>query len=154
MIMTGDFGEANKAGWQGAAFGAPIGGISGSVSAYRYAVKNDINPLNGKYNKPLYHYTTTENTDIIMKTQLGRTDDSWSYLTPDGNKTPIQAQIDLSLPQSNTAESLILLKPNSIYPRNFILQRNVTGNVYLRGGGGYEFIYKRTIPNKYLIRIK
>jgi RHS repeat-associated protein len=51
LIMTGDLGEANSAGWKGAAFGAPIGGISGSVSAYRYAVKNDINPWNGSFNK-------------------------------------------------------------------------------------------------------
>jgi hypothetical protein len=50
LIMTGDLGEANSAGWKGAAFGAPIGGISGSIGAYRYAVKNDINPWNGNLN--------------------------------------------------------------------------------------------------------
>ena len=48
LIMTGDLGEANSAGWKGAAFGAPIGGISGSVSAYRYAVDSDVNPWTGK----------------------------------------------------------------------------------------------------------
>jgi len=53
LIMTGDLSEANSAGWKGAAFGAPIGGISGSVSAYRYAVKNDINPWNGSSNKSI-----------------------------------------------------------------------------------------------------
>ena len=53
LILTGDFGEANSAGWKGAAFGAPIGGISGSVSAYRYAVKNDINLWNGNLNKSI-----------------------------------------------------------------------------------------------------
>jgi hypothetical protein len=44
LIMTGDFGEANSAGWQGAVFGAPIGGISGAASAYGYAVKKGIDP--------------------------------------------------------------------------------------------------------------
>jgi RHS repeat-associated protein len=60
MIMTGDFEEANKAGWQGAAFGAPIGGVSGSVSAYKYAKNNDINPWNGKSiapKTPTYDFT-------------------------------------------------------------------------------------------------
>ncbi|GAB6013454.1 RHS repeat-associated core domain-containing protein [Viscerimonas tarda] len=47
-IMTGDLAQANKAGLNGAAFGAPIGGISGSISAYRHAVKNEISPWTGK----------------------------------------------------------------------------------------------------------
>jgi RHS repeat-associated protein len=50
LIITRDIGEANKAGLNGAVLGAPIGGISGSASAYRYAVKNDINPWNGNLN--------------------------------------------------------------------------------------------------------
>ena len=43
-------GEANSAGLNGAMLGAPIGGITGSVSAYRYAVKNETNPWNGNFN--------------------------------------------------------------------------------------------------------
>jgi hypothetical protein len=89
-----------------------------------------------------------------MDSQLGYDDNSWNYLTTDWNKSPIQAQIDLSLPNSNTAKALIMVKPNSIYPSNIIHQGNVTGNVYYRGGGGYELIYRGTIPNKYLIRVK
>lgn len=76
------------------------------------------------------------------------------YLTPDGTKKPIRAQIDLALPQSNTAESLIQLKPNSIYPKNMLIQRNITGNVYMRGGGGFEIIYKGSINTEYLFRVK
>lgn len=48
LIMTGDFREANQAGLNGAKFGAPIGGISGSMSAYKYSVKNNIDPWTGK----------------------------------------------------------------------------------------------------------
>jgi hypothetical protein len=48
LIMTGDIGEANKAGWKGAVSGASIGGITGSVSAYKYAKQNNINPWTGK----------------------------------------------------------------------------------------------------------
>ncbi len=51
--MTGDFKEANSAGLKGAAFGAPIGGASGGIGAYRYSVKNDINPWNGTFNKSI-----------------------------------------------------------------------------------------------------
>lgn len=88
-----------------------------------------------------------------MNSQLGKSDDSWNQLTPDGTKTPIQAQIDLALPQSNTAESLIMIKPNSIYPKNIIHQGNVQGNFYGRGGG-YEMIYRGTINQKYLLRLR
>ena len=76
-----------------------------------------------------------------MKSQLGFDKSSNVYLTPDETKTPIQAQIDLAPPQSNTDESLIQVKPNSIYPKSMLIQRNVTGNVYMRGGGGFEIIY-------------
>ena len=48
LLLTGDLGEASRAGLDGALFGAPIGGISGGVSGYRYAVENNINPWNGK----------------------------------------------------------------------------------------------------------
>jgi hypothetical protein len=47
-IMTGDLGKANEAGLNGAALGAPIGGISGSVSAYRYARDNGLSPWTGE----------------------------------------------------------------------------------------------------------
>jgi len=110
--------------------------------------------LTGKYNESLYHYISNSAADDIMKSQLGITEDSWVYLTPDGAKTAIQAQLDLSLPSDNSAQSLIKIKPNSVYPNNFIIQRTVNGNVYGRPGGGYEFIYKGTIDAKYLLRLK
>ena len=128
LLTTGDLSAAHQAGMSGMITGAPIGGVAGGIGGYAYAKNNDINPWTGKYNKPLYHYTTENNANTIMNSQLGYDDNSWNYLTPDGTKTPIQAQIDLALPQSNTAESLILVKPNSIFPNNLILQGNIQGN--------------------------
>jgi hypothetical protein len=90
LIMTGDIGAANKAGLNGAAFGAPIGTISGSVSAYRYAVKNDINPWNGNLNfqKPpaLTEYNLNPNSDgdnvtLYRGTTGSEGDNGYLYMT-------------------------------------------------------------------------
>jgi hypothetical protein len=35
-----------------------------------------------------------------------------------------------------------------------LIQRNITGNVYMRGGGGFEIIYKGSINTEYLFRVK
>ena len=139
--------------WSGVKMGVVTGTISGLGNAVIYSQKNEVNIFTGKYDKPLYHYTTTSNANLIMNTQLGFSDDSWNYLTTDGTKAPLQAQIELALPQNNNAEALIMIKPNSIYPKNIILQGNVQGNINYRGGGGYEIVYKGTINSKYLIRV-
>jgi hypothetical protein len=157
ITAVGDNDETTSF-WDGVGTGAKRGVVTGTISgigqAVQYSLTNHVNLLTGKYSKPLYHYTSTNNADEIMKSQLGITEDSWVYLTPDGTKTPIQAQLDLSLPQDNTAESLIMVKPNSIYPSDILLQRNVTGNVFGRGGGGYKIIYKGTINSKHLLRLR
>lgn len=131
-----------------------VGGTIGVASTIGVCYATNINPWTGKITKPLYHYTTPENANLIEQSQLGFNEDSWVYLTPDGTKTPIQAQIDLALPQDNTATSVLKVHPNTLYPKDFIIQRSVTGNVYHRGGGGYEMIYKGTIPTNSLQRIK
>jgi hypothetical protein len=48
MITTGDIRQANKAGLNGLYSGAAIGGITGSMSGYKYAKDNNINPWTGK----------------------------------------------------------------------------------------------------------
>ena len=144
--------------WQGMAQGGTMGFITGSISgigeAAQFSLDNNVSMWTGKYNKPLYHYTTPDNANLIMGTQLGRTDDSWTYLTTDGLKTPLRAQVELSLPSNNNAEALIMVKPNSIHPRNIIHQGNVTGNVHNRGGGGFELIHRGTIETRHLLRLR
>jgi hypothetical protein len=58
--------------------GFATGAISGIGNAAQYAIDNNVNFLTGKYDKPLYHYTTEQNADIIMNSQLGKSDDSWN----------------------------------------------------------------------------
>ena len=48
LILTGDWDVAHEYGWKGALTGAPIGAISGGVSAYRYSIRNNIDPWNGQ----------------------------------------------------------------------------------------------------------
>jgi len=154
LTAYGNGEDVGQGALNGFKMGLMTGTLSGIGNAAQYSIDNNVNFLTGKYDKPLYHYTTKQNADIIMSSQLGKTEDSWNYITPDGTKTPIQAQIDLALPSDNTAESLIMIKPNSIYPKNIIYQGNVQGNIYGRGGGGYEMIYKGTVNTKYLLRLK
>jgi hypothetical protein len=73
LIMTGDFVEANSAGWKGAAFGAPIGGISGAASAYKYANDKGINPWTGKEKKQssISQQNTLPYTDQQMGHKFG-----------------------------------------------------------------------------------
>lgn len=136
--------------WKSIAMGEVIGVASTIATCYA----TEINPWTGKINRPLYHYTTQQAAERIEQTQLGFDDNSWVYLTPDGNKTPIQAQVDLALPQNNTGEAIFEVRPNTLYPKDFIIQRRVTGNVFFRGGGGYEMIHKGAIPINNIQRIK
>ena len=46
------------------------------------------------------------------------------------------------------------VRPNTLYPKDFIIQRRVAGNVFFRGGGGYEMIHKGAIPINNIRRIK
>jgi hypothetical protein len=48
LIMTGNIKEANKAGLNGLYSGAAIGGITGSMSGYKYAKDNGLNPWTGE----------------------------------------------------------------------------------------------------------
>ena len=81
LILTGDLRQANKAGWGGAAFGAPIGGISGFSSAYRYSVKNEISPWNGRSLTPKYNDATYDITsnDLRLNSTMERIKDGQSY---------------------------------------------------------------------------
>ena len=68
--------------------------------------------------------------------------------------TPIQAQIELALPQRNTAEAVFRVSTEGLDPARILLQRRVTGNVFGRGGGGYEFLYEGGIPLEFVERMR
>lgn len=101
----------------------------------------------------VYSYPTPETADIIESSQLGLPD-RILYLTPDGTLTPLQAQLDLALPQSNTAEAEFAVDTSQLDQSKVILSRRVTGNVYGRPGGGTEILYDGQIPLSAVRRVK
>jgi hypothetical protein len=64
MITTGDIRQANKAGLNGLYSGAAIGGITGSMSGYKYAKDNGLNPWTGEENVSIAELT---NAQLVQK---------------------------------------------------------------------------------------
>lgn len=64
-----------------------------------------------------------------------------TYLTTEGGLTPLQAQLELALPQKNTGSALLRVSTEGLDPAKFMMQRRVTGNVLSRPGGGMEILY-------------
>ena len=100
----------------------------------------------------LYHYTTEEFADLIENSQLGRPG-GWLYLTPNGDLEPLQAGIELALPQGNTAAVVFQVPTAALDPALIVRIGTVTGNFLGRGGGGTEIIYNGSIPAGMLTRL-
>ncbi len=101
----------------------------------------------------LYHYTNTETAPLIQHSgQIGLSGRP-VFLTSNSNLTPIQAQIELALPQTNTANAIFQVDTSLLRftPSRF---GRVTGNVNNRAGGGMEFIFDSPIPNNAFRRIQ
>ena len=103
--------------------------------------------------KNLYHYTSEANAALIEKSQLGLPG-RITYLTPEAELTSLQAQIELALPQGNTGGSLFQISTEGLDTSKVMLQRRVPGNVFNRGGGGYEVLYNGPIPLENVTRIR
>jgi len=101
----------------------------------------------------VYNYTDEATAGLVEKSQLGLSGRT-TYLTPEGNLSPIQAQIELALPQKNTAKALFEVNAKALDPSKISNARRVTGNVFNRGGGGTEMLYEGTIPLDAIKRIK
>jgi len=158
LIMTGDLGKANSAGLKGAAFGAPIGGISGSVSAYRYAVKNDINPWNGNLNfKPApapADYNLTPNSDggnvtLYRGTTGSEGDNGYLYMTDDPNYAASYVAnggkvVEVTIPR-NTLDLMI---------KNGILNISPKPQLHINGTYGIEYQFHPSIKPYIVPRFK
>ena len=97
---------------------------------------------------PRYLYTYTSPgtaTNIQRAGQIGRADEL-VYATDAGRLTPLRAQLDLALPQSNSAQAIFRID-TSLINQNPLLVRPVTGNVFSRPGGGTEYIFRRPFPS-------
>ncbi len=88
----------------------------------------------------LYMYTGPE-----QLAKMGQSGTASRYLTPSGNLTPLQAQIELALPWYNSATTVMRV-PRAAVESSVILERRVTGNVFGRGGGGMEVVLDQRPP--------
>jgi RHS repeat-associated protein len=104
--------------------------------------------------KYLYHYTSKEVADNILKTGLITTEKRpLIYTTDIGNLSPLQAQIELALPANRTLPNNILrIDASELNP--FMIRR-IQGNLPgLGAGGGTEFIFNQSIPTNLIIIVK
>ena len=76
LIQGASFEEAMQAGGTNALFGLTMGTINGSISGYRYAIDNGLNPLTGveKILESKSYFNGTQYTDKVIK-QMNDGDD-------------------------------------------------------------------------------
>ncbi len=104
--------------------------------------------------KYLYHYTSRESAESILKTGLTVTEKRpFIYTTNAGNLSPLQAQIELALPANRALpNSIIRIDASKMNPT---LIRRVSGNLPGYGpGGGTEFLFNQHIPASLIKIIK
>jgi hypothetical protein len=71
--------------------------------------------------------------------------DGYAYYTTDGSLGKLNSTLDLALPgYKPTYRIEIMTSDPSFNLKNIDIIRNVTGNVYGRGGGGWEILYHGT----------
>lgn len=101
----------------------------------------------------LFHYTSPQRAALIEESgQLGLVNRP-VFTTNARNLTPLQAQVELALPQSNTATAVFRIDTAQINFSPFRVGR-VTGNVCNRAGGGCEFVFSQPIPGGAFTRIQ
>lgn len=123
--------------------GGLFGGLGGSLNftfgaASRQAAR--LPPV-------LFHYTDEASAGLIQGSQLGRPGGQL-FLTNNGGLTPLQAQLELSLPAQNSARALFAVDSQALNTSNLLRSGRVTGNVLSRPGGGFEFQFRSgtTVP--------
>lgn len=104
-------------------------------------------------NFKVYAYVDDAAAASIETSQLGLPGKNL-YLTPNGTMSPLQARIELALPQYNTATSLFELDFSALNSSQIQMMRRVTGSVYNQGGGGFEILYNGTVDLSSITRIR
>jgi hypothetical protein len=103
--------------------------------------------------KYLYHYASEDTAALIESSQLGLPGRTL-YLTPSGGLQPLQAGVELALPQANTAGAIFRVPSSALIPDNILRIGRVTGNVLGRAGGGIEIQYGGSIPIEFVTRVQ
>lgn len=133
---------------------APLSATKAVGTGLLALVKSGVRSQADELPEYVFHYTTRETAELISKSQLGRSADDILYLTPNGNLSPLQAQLDLALPKSNTAEAVFRVNTAALDRSRIEMIRRVTGNVFNRPGGGTELLYRGTVNLGNFKRIK
>jgi hypothetical protein len=106
----------------------------------------------------LFHFTDEAGAAAIEGSQLGRPlpEGGRLFLTNNGSLTPLQAQLEVSLPTNNTARALFAVDSQALSTSNLLRSGRVTGNVFGRSGGGMEFMFREgtTVPQGSFTRFK
>jgi RHS repeat-associated protein len=119
------------------------------------AAADGVGAVDGQLPTYLYHYTSEESAAAIESSGfLGRGGDHALYLTPSGGLQPLQAGIELALPQSNTATALFRVPSSALRADAVERTGSVVGNVFGRGGGGAEVVYSGRIPVNLIVRVR
>jgi hypothetical protein len=114
-------------------------------------LKETVKQYNAKYQdiseiklpEKLYHYTDSK---PYGWNEIRQGKDGYAYFTTDGSLKPLNASLDLALPNSKIPgyRIEILTTDPKFNLSNIDIVRSVNGNVYGRGGGGWEILYRGT----------
>ncbi len=144
--------EYNNFGTAAAIVSLPFAAKSGAnlfSSGVKYFGKTDDVASAGN---TLFHYTSAETATLIERSgQIGLPGRA-VYLTDVGNLKPLQAQIELALPATNSANAIFQVNTR-LFNFSTVRVGRVTGNVFNRGGGGTEFVFDSPIPANAFRRI-
>jgi RHS repeat-associated protein len=104
------------------------------------AAEEGILKLGEAEGKTLFYYTDDATAAMIRESgQIGAPGAKEVFLTNKGNLSPLQAQIELALPAKNTGTAVFAVDAQSL--PTLLRSGRVTGNVFNRGGGGFEFVF-------------
>ena len=94
-----------------------------------------------------FAYTSDENVSSIMENGLKPN----SFATPNGELTPLQAKLELALPQDNEATSVVRIDIAGMQDAGYDIPEvtRVTGQ-FSRPGGGYEMQFPYGVPTEFL----
>ncbi len=133
-------------------FGRGVRVVRGPCQVRRVS-RNSVGPGHVAVPKKMFHFTDDATAELIEKSQLGLRGRT-IFLTPNGHLSPLQAQIELALPQKNTVTALFEVTTKGLDTSKIILRRRTTGNVLNRPGGGTEILFDGPIPLKNVRRVR
>ncbi|HKO95406.1 MAG TPA: RHS repeat-associated core domain-containing protein, partial [Pyrinomonadaceae bacterium] len=149
-VINREIGKEVGRGWRFAVqkgIAGIFGGLAGGAGSGLNATFGAATRQSSRLPPVLFHYTDEASAGLIQGSQLGRPGGQL-FLTNNGGLTPLQAQLELSLPAQNSARALFAVDSQVLNTTNLLRSGRVTGNVFGRPGGGFEFQFRSgtTVP--------